>query len=312
MDQKTISIVVPCYNEEESIPLFFAEITKVFEAMPAALELIFVDDGSNDGTLHILRQLSGQHPYVKYLSFSRNFGKEAALLAGLELSTGDFVAVMDADLQDPPQLLPQMYAAIIDEGFDCVATKRVNRTGEPPIRSFLSRRFYGLINKISETQLMDGARDYRLMTRQVTDAILSLKEYNRFSKGLFSWVGFSTKWIPFENVPRVAGKTKWNFWGLLLYSMDGIVAFSVKPLAISSLLGILFFLFAILGTVFIVIRWLAFGDPVAGWASTVCIILFVSGIQLFCTGILGQYMAKSYMETKGRPVYIVKEGSRNE
>ena len=303
-----ISVVVPCYNEEESIPLFFAEITKVFQTMPtSSLELILVDDGSKDGTLQILRDLARAHPEVKYLSFSRNFGKEAALLAGLECATGDFVAVMDADLQHPPHLLPQMYAGITEEGFDCIATKRSNRDGEPAIRSFFSKRFYRFINAISETQMVDGATDYRLMTRQMVDAILSLKEYNRFSKGLFSWVGFSTKWIPFENLPRVAGNTKWKFGQLLLYSLDGIVAFSVKPLAISSLLGIFFFLIALLGTAFVVIRWLVFGDPVQGWASTVCIILFVSGTQLFCTGILGQYVAKAYLETKGRPVYIVKE-----
>jgi len=304
----TISIVVPCYNEEESIPLFFKRMESVAETMPGvAFELIFVDDGSKDHTLQVLRELARAHGHVRYISFSRNFGKEAALLAGLEASTGDFVAVMDADLQHPPELLPQMLEGIVEEGFDCVATRRTNRAGEPRIRSFFSRRFYRLINKISETEMVDGATDYRLMTRQMVDAILQLKEYNRFSKGLFSWVGFSTKWIPFENVPRVAGDTKWSFWKLFLYSLDGIIAFSVRPLAISSLFGILFCLFAIFGAAFIVIRWLLFGDPVQGWASTVCIILFVSGVQLFSVGILGQYVAKSYLETKGRPVYIVKE-----
>ncbi|MCL2408919.1 MAG: glycosyltransferase family 2 protein [Oscillospiraceae bacterium] len=305
-----ISIVVPCYNEEESIPLFLSRITTVAADMPSVdLELIFVDDGSTDRSLEVMRSLAKDNPQVRYISFSRNFGKEAALLAGLEASTGDFVAVMDADLQHPPELLPQMYMGIVDEGFDCVATRRVNRKGEPPIRSFFSKRFYRLTNRISQTEIVDGATDYRLMTRQMVDAILSLKEYNRFSKGLFSWVGFSTKWIEFQNAPRIAGSTKWNFWQLFLYSLDGIVAFSVRPLAISSFFGMLFCLIAILGAVFIVVRWLVLGDPVQGWASTVCIILFVGGIQLFCAGILGQYVAKSYLEAKGRPVYIVKEKS---
>jgi len=312
-DLKKISIIVPCYNEEESIPLFLERMLEVAATMPAVtFELIFVDDGSKDGTLGVLRALPEKYPQVKYLSFSRNFGKEAALLAGLEASTGDFVAVIDADLQHPPELLPDMYKGIVEEGFDCVATRRVNRAGEPKIRSFFSKRFYRLINRISETEMVDGATDYRLMTRQMVDAIISLKEYNRFSKGLFSWVGFSTKWIPFENVPRIAGETKWSFWQLFMYSLDGIVGFSVKPLAISSFMGILFFLFAILGSIFIVVRWLIFGDPVQGWASTICIILFVSGTQLFCTGILGQYIAKTYLETKGRPIYIIKEKETHE
>jgi len=303
-----ISVVVPCYNEEESIPLFLDETLKVASTMEGVtFELIFVDDGSSDGTLRVLRALAKEHSEVQYISLSRNFGKEAALLAGLERSTGDFVAVMDADLQHPPEFLPQMYKGIVEEGYDCVATRRISRAGEPRIRSFFSKRFYRLINRIAETEMVDGATDYRLMTRQMVNAILSLKEYNRFSKGLFSWVGFSTKWIPFENVPRVAGDTKWSFWKLLLYSMDGVVGFSVKPLAISSFMGILFFLLSLLGAAFIIVRWLVFGDPVQGWASTVCIILFVSGTQLFCTGILGQYVAKSYLETKGRPIYIVKE-----
>jgi glycosyltransferase involved in cell wall biosynthesis len=309
-DIQKISIVVPAYNEEESIPLFIESVSKVaFQMSSLEFEYIFVDDGSNDGTLEILRKLSQDNQQVRYLSFSRNFGKEAALLAGLEAATGDFIAVMDADLQDPPELLPEMYVAITEEGFDCVATRRVTRKGEPPIRSFFARRFYKLINKISDTQMVDGARDFRLMTRQMLDAILSLQEYNRFSKGLFSWVGFSTKWIEFENVPRVAGVTKWSFWKLFMYSLDGIVSFSVKPLIVSSLLGILFCLFAFLGMVFIIVRWFMFGDPVAGWASTATIVLFVGGIQLFCTGILGQYLAKSYMEGKHRPIFIIKESS---
>ena len=311
-DLQKISLVVPCYNEEESIPLFLERALAVAASMPqVSFEIIFIDDGSTDATLGVLRGLPARHPEVRYLSFSRNFGKEAALLAGLEASTGDFVAVIDADLQHPPELLSEMYKGIVEEGFDCVATRRVSRAGEPKIRSFFSRRFYRIVNKMSETEMVDGATDYRLMTRQMVDAVLSLKENNRFSKGLFSWVGFSTKWIPFENVPRAAGETKWSFWKLFLYSLDGIVGFSVKPLAIASLLGIFFFLLAILGAGFIVVRWLISGDPVQGWASTVCIILFVSGTQLFCTGILGQYMAKTYLEAKGRPSYIIKEEGKS-
>lgn len=305
-----LSIVVPCRNEEESLPLFYDRIMAVASGMPAVeLELIFVDDGSTDGTLRIMKSLSSENGQVRYISFSRNFGKEAALLAGLEMSSGDFVAVMDADLQHPPELIPQMYLGITAEGFDCVAARRFSRAGEPPVRSFFSKLFYRLMGRFSETQMVDGATDFRLMTRQVVQAVISLKEYNRFTKGLFSWVGFSTKWIDYPNTPRAAGATNWSFWRLFLYSLDGITAFSVKPLAISSFFGILFFLLAILGAVFIVIRWLINGDPVQGWASTVCIILFVGGVQLFCTGILGQYVAKSYMETKARPVYIVKEKS---
>ena len=302
---EVISVVVPCFNEEESIPLFLDRILKVEASMPTvSFELIFIDDGSTDKTLEVLRKHN-----TRYISFSRNFGKEAALLAGLEASTGDYVAVIDADLQHPPELLPQMYAGITQEGYDSVATRRVNRSGEPRLRSFFAKRFYRLVNKISETQMVDGATDYRLMTRQMADAVLSLKEYNRFSKGLFSWVGFTTKWIEYENVPRVAGNTTWSFGSLFLYSLDGITAFSVRPLAIASLFGILFCILAFAGTVFIIVRWLLFGDPVQGWASTICIILFVGGVQLFSTGILGQYLAKSYLETKGRPIYIVKENS---
>jgi len=305
-----ISIVVPCYNEEESIPLFLEQVTQVLSDIPDVLfEYLFVDDGSIDNTLLTLRRLSSDDKNVRYVSFSRNFGKEAALLAGLETVSGDYVAVMDADLQDPPELLPQMYAAIINEGFDCVITRRVTRKGEPPIRSFFAKVFYQFINRISDTNMVDGARDFRLMTRQMVDAILSLKEYNRFSKGLFSWVGFSTKMLEFENVQRVTGSSKWSFWKLFLYSLDGIAAFSVKPLAISSLFGILFCVLSLIGIISIVVRWLIFNDPVAGWASTVTIVLFVGGIQLFCTGILGQYLAKSYLEVKQRPIYIVKEQS---
>jgi len=290
--------------------MFHAALIEIERVMDFAdFEYVFIDDGSKDKTLQILRDLSQSHPNVKYISFSRNFGKEAALFAGLQAVTGDYVAVMDADLQDPPELLPKMYEHITEDDYDCVATYRSNRAGEPPIRSLFARLFYFIINKISDTQILNGARDYRLMTRQVVDSILSLGEYNRFSKGLFNWVGFNTKYIEFENVPRVAGSTKWNFWQLFLYSLDGIVAFSVKPLAISSLFGMFFCLFALLGMVFIVIRWLIFGDPVAGWASTVTIVLFVGGVQLFCTGILGWFLSKTYMEVKGRPQFIVRERS---
>jgi len=306
-----ISVVIPCYNEEACIPLFLERMYAVAAQMPQVVfELIFIDDGSRDGTLQILRRVSAEDPQIRYLSFSRNFGKEAAMLAGLQSATGDYIAVMDADLQHPPELLPEMYAAITEDGFDCATTRRVSRKGDPQVRTFFARMFYRVINKISDTPMVDGAGDFRMMTRQMTDAVLSLTEYNRFSKGLFNWVGFSTKWIEFENVSRAAGETKWSVWKLFSYSLDGIIAFSVKPLAISSLFGVLFCFFAILGAAFVVIRWLLFGDPVAGWASTVCIVLFASGIQLFSVGILGQYLAKTYLEVKGRPVYVVKE--RNE
>ena len=311
--KKTLSVVVPCHNEEESIPLLISELEKIAtEIADVNFELIFIDDGSNDNTLSVLRESaskSTQHMIIKYISFSRNFGKEAAMLAGLEHSCGDYVAVMDADLQHPPDMLKQMYSGVVNEGYDCVAARRVSRVGESRIRSWFARRFYKLMNGISSTHIIDGASDYRLMSRQVVDAVLSLREYNRFSKGLFSWVGFSVKWLEYNNIPRVAGKTKWNFWQLVMYSMDGIVAFSIKPLAISSFFGILFCFLSLAGAVFVAVRRIMFGDPVQGWASTVCIILFVGGIQLFSTGILGQYVAKSYMEAKGRPIYIVKEKS---
>ena len=310
-DLPKISVVVPCYNEEEALPHFLNAIEDVAGNMQQVdFEYIFVDDGSKDATLKILRSYANENSRVRYLSFSRNFGKEAGLYAGLEAATGDYVAVMDADLQDPPGLLPEMYLAITTEDYDCIATRRVTRTGEPPIRSFFANRFYKFINRISETKMVDGARDFRLMSRQMVDAILSLKEYNRFSKGLFNWVGFNTKWIEYDNLTRVAGTTKFNFWKLLLYSMDGIAAFSVKPLALASFIGVLLCLVALISVIFIVVRWIIFGDPVAGWASIVTIVLFVGGIQLLCTGIMGLYMSKAYMEVKGRPVYIVKERSQ--
>ena len=307
-----ISIVVPCYNEEEALPFFYEEINKVAkEFKGVTFELLFVNDGSKDKTLEILRELSKQDKRVRYISFSRNFGKEAGLYAGLSNATGDYVAVMDADLQDPPTLLIEMYDLIVNEHYDCVATRRVTRKGEPPIRSFFARLFYKFINKISKTEFVDGARDFRLMTRQMVDAILAMSEYNRFSKGIFSWVGFKTKWLEYKNVERVAGSTKWSFWKLFLYSIEGIVAFSTVPLSIASIMGMLFCLIAFLMIIFIIVKTLLFGDPTSGWPSLVCIIFLVSGVQLFCLGIMGQYISKTYLETKKRPIYIAKETEKN-
>lgn len=306
-----ITVIVPSYNEEESLPLFHKEMTRVADEMvkkhPVEFEYIFVDDGSKDQTLAVCRQLAAADSRVHYLSFSRNFGKEAAIYAGLQHAKGDFVVLMDADLQDPPALLDEMYTAITEEGYDSVATRRVSRKGEPPIRSFFARVFYKLINKISKADIVDGARDYRLMTRQMVDAILSMSEYNRFSKGIFGWVGFRTKWLAYENVERVAGETKWSFWKLFLYSMEGIIAFSTTPLALASVFGFLLCLVAVVAVLFIIVRTLVWGDPVSGWPSLVCIITFIGGIQLFCMGILGQYLAKTYLETKHRPIYILRE-----
>ena len=303
-----ISIVVPCYNEEKALPYFYKEIDKVSKKMKSLVfELLFVDDGSNDRTLEVLKDLSKEDKRVKYLSFSRNFGKESAIYAGLENSTGDYVTLMDADLQDPPELLSKMYNCIKKEGYDSVGTRRVNRIGEPPIRSFFARCFYKIINKISKTEMVDGARDYRLMTRQMVDSIISMKEYNRYSKGLFSFVGFNTKWLEYENVERVAGETKWSFWKLLRYAFDGIIAFSTTPLWISTFIGILFCIISFIAIIAIIIKTLCFGDPVGGWPSMVCIIFMVSGIQLFCIGIIGAYLSKTYLETKNRPIYIIRE-----
>lgn len=303
-----ISIVVPCYNEEESLPFFYEEITKIAKQMDyVTFEFLFVNDGSRDKTLEELRDLARMDERVRYISFSRNFGKEAAMYAGLKESTGDYVAVMDADLQDPPKLLIEMYAILQEKEYDCVATRRVTRKGEPPIRSFFAKMFYKIINAISKTEVVDGARDFRLMTRQMTDSIISLGEYNRFSKGIFGWVGFDTKWIEYENIERVAGKTSWSFWKLFVYSLDGITAFSTAPLVISTIMGCIFCLLALIMVCIIIFKTCMYGDPVSGWPSTACIILFVGGIQLFCTGIIGQYLAKSYLEVKNRPIYIVKE-----
>lgn len=306
---KQLSVVVPCYNEEENVPYFYEELLKQEENLKAhqvEIEIIYIDDGSTDRTAAEVKKLHERDGRVHLVSFSRNFGKEAGIYAGLQKAKGDYVVMMDADLQDPPALLPQMLSHI-EEGYDSVATRRVSRKGEPPIRSFFARIFYKLMGKISKTEIVDGARDYRLMTRQVVDAILSMGEYNRFTKGIFGWVGYKTKWLEYENIERIKGETKWSFWKLLLYSLDGIMAFSTLPLAIASVLGILFCLFAFLLILFIVIRTLIFGDPVSGWPSMMCIISLISGVQLFCLGIVGQYMAKMYMEVKNRPIYLIRE-----
>ena len=308
--RKLLSVIVSCYNEEETIPIFYKEICKVSKEMKYIdFEFIFINDGSRDNTLNVIKDLNKKDKRVKYLSFSRNFGKEAAMYAGLVSSRGDYITLMDADLQDPPSFLEKMYKLITEEGFDCVGTRRVTRRGEPQIRSFFARMFYKLINKMSNVELVDGARDYRLMTRQMVDAILSLKEYKRFSKGLFSFVGFKTKWLEYENIERVAGETKWNFWKLFIYAIDGITAFSTAPLVISAVVGFIFCFLSFIMILVIIIRTLVFGDPVSGWPSLVCIIFMVSGIQLFCLGIMGQYLANTYLETKNRPIYIVKESN---
>ena len=311
-----LSIVVPCYNEQEALPFFYKEICRVAGEMKAShgadFEFIFVDDGSKDDTLSIARGLRRQDKRVRYISFSRNFGKEAGILAGLEAARGDYVAMMDADLQDPPALLPEMLDALLKEDYDCAATRRTTRKGEPPIRSFFARMFYKIINRMSDADIVDGARDYRLMRRRMVDAILALPEYNRFSKGIFGWVGFKTKWLEYVNVERVAGETKWSFWKLFRYSLEGIVAFSTAPLALASLMGIAFCALAFVMILFIIARTLLFGDPTSGWPSLVCIIFLCSGVQLFCMGVLGQYLAKTYMEVKHRPVYIVRETEQDE
>ena len=304
-----LRVIVPCYNEEESVALFYEELLKnepFFQEHQIELELLYINDGSRDRTVEEVKKLHEKDSRVHLVSFSRNFGKEAAMYAGLEHSKGDYVVMMDVDLQDPPALLPEMFTHIW-EGYDSVATRRVSRKGEPPVRSFFARMFYRLMKKISKTEIMDGARDYRLMTRQMVDAILSMQEYNRFTKGIFGWVGFNTKWLEFENVERARGETKWNFWKLFLYSLDGITAFSTVPLMLASVVGVLFCLLAFIMIIFIIVRKLIFGDPVSGWPSLVCIILMTSGVQFFCTGILGQYLAKTYMEVKHRPIYLVKE-----
>ena len=306
-----ISIIVPCYNEEEAIKIFYDKITEVSSRVEADFEYIFVNDGSKDKTLEIVREYAKMDSRVRYISFSRNFGKEAAMYAGLQASEGDYVAIMDVDLQDPPDLIPEMYNTLLEKEYDCIATKRKTRKGENPIISFFSRLFYKIINKMTKTEIVDGARDYRLMTRQMVNSIVEVTEYNRFSKGIFSWVGFNTKWLAYDNIERSAGKTKWNFWKLFLYALDGITAFSTAPLMVSTLAGILFCLLAFVMIVLIIVRTCLYGDPVSGWPSLVCIVLFVSGVQLFCLGIMGQYMSKEYMEIKNRPIYIVKETEKD-
>ena len=304
-----LSVIVPCFNEEENIFPFYEELMKndeFFKKRDLNIEIIYVNDGSKDGTVSKVKELHEKDDRVKLISFSRNFGKESAIYAGFKKAKGDYVVMMDADLQDPPSLLPEMFG-YIDEGYDSVATRRVTRKGEPFIRSFFARRFYKLINKMSKTEIVDGARDYRLMTRQVTDAILALSEYNRFSKGIFGWVGYETKWVEFENVERTRGETKWSFWGLFKYSLEGIVAFTTAPLSLASLMGVLFCLFAFLLIIFIIVRTCIFGDPTSGWPSLVCIISLISGVQLLCLGIMGQYLSKTYLEVKKRPLYFVKE-----
>ncbi|MGN0996748.1 MAG: glycosyltransferase family 2 protein [Candidatus Ventricola sp.] len=304
----SVTLIVPCYNEEASLPLFYDAVSKVAAAMPDYdMTFLFVNDGSRDNTLCVIRALAQKDQRVRYISFSRNFGKEAAMYAGFCNARGKYVAVMDADLQDPPSLLPEMLAALETGEYDSVATRRVTREGEPPIRSFFARMFYRLINRISDADIVDGARDFRLMRREMVDAIVAMSEYNRFSKGIFGWIGFRTKWLPYQNVERVAGETKWSFWGLFKYSIDGIVNFSQAPLSIASLMGLLLTIISFLAIVFIVVRRLLFGDPVAGWASTACIILMMGGLQLLCMGIMGQYLAKTYLEVKKRPHYIIAE-----
>ncbi|WP_026506882.1 glycosyltransferase family 2 protein [Butyrivibrio sp. MC2013] len=305
-----LTVVVPCFNEEQNISDFYDELMKTeayFHGNDVDFELLFIDDGSKDATVSEVKKLKDRDDRVRLVSFSRNFGKEAGILAGLNYANGDYIVIMDVDLQDPPSLLPEMFSYIMSGEYDSVATRRVNRKGEPPIRSFFARRFYHLINKLSNADIVDGARDYRLMTRRFRDAVLSMGEYNRFSKGIFGWVGFETKWLEFENVERRKGETKWSFWKLFVYALDGIIAFSTVPLAIASVLGVIFCLLAFLGIIVIIVKTLVFGDPTSGWPSEVCIIFMVSGIQLFCLGVVGQYLSKTYLEVKNRPVYIVKD-----
>lgn len=317
-----ISVVIPCWNEEEALPIYYEEMSRVMELMTQKteknepdFELIFVDDGSLDGTLQIMKELNQRDVRCRYLSFSRNFGKEAAIYAGLKAASGNYVAVMDVDLKDPPALLPDMYEILKEGDYDSVATKRSTRTGEPRIRSFLSESFYKFVNRISKTEIVSGARDYRLMNRRMVDAVLDMSEYNRFSKGIFGWVGFRTKWLEFENVERSAGETKWSLKKLFCYSLEGITGFSVAPLAFAAIVGVLFCILSFLLILVIIVRTLVWGDPVSGWPSLACIIFMVSGVQLLCTGIVGQYLSKTYLETKHRPIFILRdsseEGERN-
>lgn len=314
---KLLSVIVPCFNEEEAIPYFYSAITKTADEFKQkwpeiGFEFLFIDDGSKDNTLNEIMELRKNDERVRYVSFSKNFGKEAGLYAGLENSHGDYVVTMDVDLQDPPALLPEMFKAIYEDGYDSAATRRVTRKGEPPIRSFFARCFYKLINKMSNAEIIDGARDYRIMTRRMADSIISMKEYNRFTKGIYGWIGFKTKWIEFENVERVAGETKWSFWKLFRYALEGIVAFSTAPLSMAVYFGIVMAFVAFILIIVIIVKKLVFGDPTSGWSSMVCIILMLSGIQLFCVGIVGQYLSKTYLETKKRPIYIAARTSEDE
>ncbi|MCD8020039.1 MAG: glycosyltransferase family 2 protein [Clostridiales bacterium] len=307
MKKELLSIIVLAYNEEQALQLFIEEAEKYTRDMPVDVEYIFVNDGSSDDTFAVLEGMSRQNDRVFYISFSRNFGKEAAMYAGLEYARGDYVAIMDADLQDPPALLPEMYRLIVEEQYDCVGSRRIDRKGEPPIRSFFARLFYRIMNNLSQMDIVDGSRDFQMMKRKVVDAILRMPERNRFSKGIFGWIGFRKKWLEYENVERVAGEMKWSFWKLLIYALDGIIAFSTIPLVIASLTGLVFCFIALMMIIFIIVKTLVFGDPTSGWPSLACIIMFVSGIQLFCVGILGQYLSKIYIETKNRPIYLVDE-----
>ena len=304
-----ISIVVPCYNEEAALPLFYEELQKNLNNFSenVSFEILFINDGSKDHTINVIKDLAKKDSCVKYISFSRNFGKESAIYAGLENATGDYVTIMDADLQDPPSLLKEMYKAVTEENYDAVGTRRVNRKGEPIIRSFFAKLFYKLINKMTSFEMVDGARDYVFMKRTVVDAILSLNEYNRYSKGLFSFVGYDVKWLEYPNIKRVAGSTKWSFWKLTKYALEGITAFSTAPLLISSGIGLLFCLISFLMILVIIIKTLIFDDPTSGWPSLVCIIFMVSGIQMFSLGIIGQYLSKTYLEIKKRPLYFIKD-----
>ncbi len=313
-ENPVLSIVVPAFNEEEALPVFYDTVCGLAETdlSGVSFEMLFIDDGSSDATLSVVRKLAENDPRVHYVSFSRNFGKEAAIYAGLQKACGDYVVIMDADLQDPPALLSQMLSLVRSGEVDCVGTRRVSRKGEPPIRSLFARMFYRLMNSISYTEVVDGARDYQMMNRKVVSAILSMGEYNRFSKGIFGWVGFRKTWLEYENVERAAGETKWSFGKLFLYAMDGIIAFSTAPLVISSVLGLLFCVLAFAAIIFIIIRTLIFGDPTSGWPSMVCILLLVSGVQLLSIGILGQYLGKTYLETKHRPLFFVAEEKTQE
>jgi glycosyltransferase involved in cell wall biosynthesis len=309
MEKTLLSLIVPCYNEEKALPIFYEETVKVLSDMDVDYEILLINDGSKDQTLSIMKELAGKDEHIRYFSFSRNFGKEAAMYAGFCNAHGDLAAVMDADMQDPPSLLPQMLDILSTGEYDSVATRRVSRKGEPVIRSWFARNFYRLINKISDADIVDGARDFRLMKREMVEAIVAMSENNRFSKGIFGWIGFRTYWLPYENIERVAGETKWNFWSLFRYALDGIINFSESPLNFASWFGIGMTFIAFLFLVFIVIRRICFGDPVAGWASTMCVIIFIGGLQMFCLGIMGQYIAKTYTESKNRPHYIIAESN---